>query len=108
MTAKEQIHINEDLNTLGIAPLIMQVIPISIVHEGNIIRDSAAGEPTLIISDSKGNNNDQGIPTETRNNPEVQSEEINPSSAMVVYSEKVNDKRKNLVCIKTLVKIYIP
>jgi hypothetical protein len=70
MTAEEQMEINSGLASLGIPPLIMQAIPISIVHEKKTLRETTPGEPIHIPSDSGEGNANPSTSAEANTNPE--------------------------------------
>lgn len=105
MTAEEQMETNQHLAALGISPLAMQAIPLSMVYEEDIRRDETQKETIQIPSDSEEGSARQGAPAENKANPlaaeqtippddnltpEVHLAEFDPMSAMVVYSGKVN------------------
>lgn len=112
MTAKEQMEINTVLATLGVSPLAMQAIPVSMVSDENIFSNETQKEPITILSDGEEGDVSQSAPAENKANPlaaeqttptddnptpEVHLAEFDHMSAMVVYSGEVNFINHSLV-----------
>lgn len=92
MTAQEQMELNQNLTALGVPPLAISAIPISVVYADNIPDDSMK-EPIQILSDSEEGvlaNPEQTTMTDIT--PDVPLTAIKLPSASTVHSGDVASK----------------
>jgi hypothetical protein len=108
-TAQENAELNQNLADLGMPPLVASATPISVVFEETVLPDNAPSEPIPIQSDTEEvNTNPPAAGGEQTTLPEVTTpasasrsptEEINPNSALVIYSGLVISQAPTIILI---------
>lgn len=98
MMAQEEQQLNEILADLGVPPLVVDATPISMAFESHPAPGNAPSETILIPSDTEEGNTELPTAPEHTILPETvtsdsaarsPTEEIDPHSALVVYSRLV-------------------